>query len=175
MLIVIPLLPMLRCTMSYYSLLDCGRFPQAERKLFFLRSVQQHVGGRINQLRFQCLEARVDAGLERLARAERTLREVVDGFSSSNRAYDSALASLDLAAVLLAQRKAGEARDVVAAAYKMFMALKIQREALMAVLTLKTACEVQVATRELAEQIAKYVRRLENDPSAKLKGEAWEE
>jgi hypothetical protein len=85
---------------------------------------------------------------QRLARAERGLQEVSKGFSSCNRAYDSALASLDLSAVLLAQHKA--------------------------VLALKTACEVQVATRELAEKVASYVRRLENDPNARFEGEGWE-
>ena len=43
----------------------------------------------------------------------------------------------------------------------------------MAVLVLKTACEVQIATQELAERVASYVRRLENDPGAKFEGEAW--
>jgi tetratricopeptide (TPR) repeat protein len=155
-------------------LLDSGRFSHAERQLFRLRSMQQHVGGHINQLRLQCLKARVDAGLERLTSAEKDLREVVENFSSCNRAYDSALASLDLSAVLLAQRKASEAEDVVTAAYKIFIALKIEREALMAVLALKTACEIRMATRKLAEAVAKFVRRLENDPNAKFDEKAWE-
>ncbi|MEO6193782.1 MAG: hypothetical protein ABIS20_12290 [Thermoanaerobaculia bacterium] len=158
-----------------WILLDSGQLREAEKQRFRLRAVQQHAGGRINQLRLCWIEARIHTGHERFLDAEKAFREIQAGFLEVNRAYDSALASLDLTAVLLAQRKAREARDVVAAAYKMFLALKIQREAVMAVLTLKTACEVQVATRELAEQIAKYVRRLENDPSAKLGGKGWEE
>ncbi len=106
-------------------------------------------------------------------RAETIFREVREGFLEINRAYDSALVSLDLSAVLLAQHKAGEAKDVVAAAYKIFMALNIQREALMAVLALKTACQMGLATQAMAEDVAKYVRRLENDPNAKLEGKAW--
>ena len=152
-------------------LIDLGQFREAEIKLFQLRPQQNHAGGRINQLRFRWEEGRVDAGLERCDRAENTFREVREGFLEVNRAYDSALASLDLSAVLLAQGKAGEAKEVVTAAYKMFVALRIQREALMAVLALKTACEIQEATRELAESVAKYVRRLENDPSARFGGE----
>jgi tetratricopeptide (TPR) repeat protein len=157
-----------------WLLLDHGNLREAEKQLFRLRSMQQHSGGQINQLRLSWVEARVDIGHQRLARAERGLREVSEGFSSCNHAYDSALASLDLSAVLLAQHKAGEAKDVVAAAYKVFIALRIQREALMAVLALKTACEIQVATRELAEKVASYVRRLENDPNARFGGEGWE-
>jgi tetratricopeptide (TPR) repeat protein len=152
-------------------LIDLGQFREAEIKLFQLRPQQNHAGGRINQLRFRWEEGRIDAGLERCDRAETTFREVREGFLEVNRAYDSALASLDLSAVLLAQQKTGEAKDVVVAAYKMFIALKIQREAFMAVLVLKTACEIQVATRELAEKVASYVRRLENDPNARFEGE----
>jgi len=152
-------------------LIDLGRFEEAERKLFALRAWRSHAGGQINQLKFRWEEGRIDAGLERCERAETTFREVREGFLEVNRAYDSALASLDLSAVLLAQQKAGEAKDVITAAYKMFIALRIQREALMAVLALKTACEVQTATRELAEKVAKYVRRLENDPGARFEGE----
>jgi len=146
--------------------------PPGGQTVTVLRRVPENMGetagGRINQLRFRWEEGRIDAGLERCDRAETTFREVRGGFLEVNRAYDSALASLDLSAVLLAQRKTGEAKEVVAAAYKMFIALKIEREALIAVLGLKTACEMRVASRELAEKVASYVRRLENDPGAKF-------
>ena len=154
-------------------LLACRHYKEAEIQLFLLRPFQQHAGGSINRFRFQWLEGRIDAGMERHERAERIFWEIRNEFTETNRAYDSALVSLDLSAVLLAQHKAGEAKDVVAAAYKIFMALNIQREALMAVLALKTACQMGVATQTMAEEVAKYVRRLENDPNAKLDGKAW--
>jgi tetratricopeptide (TPR) repeat protein len=154
-------------------LIACGRCRDAEIQLFLVRALQQHAGGRINDLRFRWAQGRIDAALNRPDRAENIFREVQEGFLEVNRAYDSALASLDLSAVLLAQHKAGEARDVVTAAYKMFIALNIQREALMAVLALKTACEMRSATQVMAEEVAKYVRRLEHDPNAKLEGKAW--
>ena len=91
-------------------LVECRRFDEAEKRLFLLRPLQHHSGGRINQLRFRWEEGRIDAGLERTERAEGILREVAESFSEINRAYDSALASLDLAAVLLAQKKAREAK-----------------------------------------------------------------
>jgi tetratricopeptide (TPR) repeat protein len=158
-----------------WLLLDYGDFREAEKQLFRLRSMQQHAGGQINQLRLSWVEARVDVGHRRFARAERILREVSEGLSSCERAYDSALASLDLTAVLLAQKKALEAKEVVAAAYKVFVAIKIEREALMAVLALKTACEIRRATRAMAEEVARYVRRLEDDPNARFEGKAWDE
>lgn len=149
-------------------LVECRRFDEAEKRLFLLRPLQRYSGGRINRLRFRWEEGRIDAGLERTERAEGILREVAEGFSEINRAYDSALASLDLAAVLLAQRNAREATEVVTAAYSTFSGLRIEREGLVAVLMLRTACEMRVATRGLTEKIASYLRRLENDPHAEL-------
>ena len=153
-------------------LLACGQFRDAEKKLFQLRGLQ-YEAGRINKLQLRWVEGRLEGRFNRLDRAERAFCEVQTGFLEVNRAYDSALVSLDLSAVLLAQSKAGEAKDVVEAAYRIFMALNIVREALMAVLALKTACQMGVATQTMAEEVAKYVRRLENDPNAKLDGKAW--
>ncbi|MDX6484778.1 MAG: hypothetical protein QOE95_2551, partial [Gaiellaceae bacterium] len=155
-------------------LVDCGRFREAERELFLLRPMQRHAGGRINQLRFRWEEGRIDAGLGRSERAEKTFREISAGFLEVNRAYDSALASLDLAAVLLAQRKAREAEEVVNAASRTFVALRVEREALMAVIMLRETCEMRIATRAMVEEVARFLRRFENDPDARFEGKAWE-
>jgi tetratricopeptide (TPR) repeat protein len=151
---------------------DLGQFKDAEKQLFHLRARKSDSGGHINQLRFRWEQGRIENGLGRFKRAEESFRETQAGLLEVNRAYDSALASLDLSAVLLEQRKAREAEEVVTAAYKIFVALKIEREALMAVLALKTACEVRMASRKLAEEVAKFVRRLENDLNAKFDGKA---
>jgi tetratricopeptide (TPR) repeat protein len=155
-------------------LVDCGRFRDAERELFLLRPMQHHAGGRINQLRLRWEEARIDAGLGRSQRAEKALREISEGFLDVNRAFDSALASLDLAAVLLAQGKAGEATGVVDAACRIFVALRIEREALMAIVMLREACKTRMATRAMVEEVARFLRRFDNDPDARFEGKAWE-
>jgi tetratricopeptide (TPR) repeat protein len=153
---------------------DLGQFKDAEKQLFHLRARKSDAGGHINQLRFRWEQGRIEAGLGRFKRAEESFRETQAGLLEANRAYDSALASLDLSAVLLEQRKAREATKVVTAAYKIFIALKIEREALMAVLALKTACEMRMASRTMAEKVAKFVRRLESDPNAKFDGKTWD-
>ena len=155
-------------------LVDCGRFREAERELFLLRPTQHHAGGRINQLRFRWEEGRIDAGLGRSERAEKAFREISASFLEVNRAYDSALASLDLAAVLLAQRKAREAEEVVNAASRTFVALRVEREALMAVIMLRETFEMRIATQAMVEEVARFLRRFENDPDARFEGKAWE-
>jgi hypothetical protein len=149
-------------------LIDLGHFREAEKQLFLLRSLRHHAGGKVNELRFLFLEGRIDAGLGRSERAEKAFRTIREGALGLNRAYDSALASLDLAAVLLAQRKAREATKEVTAASKVFIALRVDREAFMTVIMLRTACEMQLATQTMVERVAKFLRRLENDPTARF-------
>jgi tetratricopeptide (TPR) repeat protein len=149
-------------------LVDLGDFREAEKQLFRLRPLQHHAGGRIPNLHLRWIGGRIDAGLGRSDRAENIFREVREASLELNRAYDSALASLDLAAVLLAQRKAREATKEVTAASKIFIALHVDREAFMTVIMLRTACEMQLATQTMVEQVAKFLRRFENDPSARF-------
>jgi len=151
-------------------LLDDQRYREAERQLFSLRPLLEHSGGSINELRFRWAEGRIDAGLDRLERAARTLSEVRDGFVAVERPYDAALTSLDLAGVLIAQGKSEAAMEVVSAAYVTFSALRIPREAAAAVLALQIACEVGAATKAKVEEIARFLRRLESDPNAELSG-----
>jgi tetratricopeptide (TPR) repeat protein len=156
-----------------WVLLDCDCFEESKRQLFLLRGVQEHTGGRINDLRLRWAEARIDAGLERFERAEKAFLEVREGFSAVNRAYDSALSSLDLAAVLLAQRKSDEAKEVAREAGKIFVALRIDREALGSIIVLRTSFELGIVTRAMVEEVARFLRRAENDPNAKFEANAW--
>ena len=151
-----------------WILLDLDRFREAERQLFLLRPLLDHCGGRINRLRFRWAEGRIDAGLDRLSRAEETLTEVRDGFVAVERSYDAALTSLDLAGVLIGLRKTDTALEVLSAAYVTFAALHIAREAAASVLAVKIACEVGAATRKRVEEVTKFLRRLENDPNAEV-------
>lgn len=151
-------------------LVDLREFDEARKQLFYLRPLQPHAGGRINELRLHWLEGRIDANSGKLSRAENVFQRVREDFSHLNRANDSALVSLDLAAVLLAQKKASEATEVVTAAYKVFAALGIQREALFTLSMLRTACEVRLATQELVDDVAKFMRRLQVDPNARYEG-----
>jgi tetratricopeptide (TPR) repeat protein len=153
-----------------WILVDCGRFHEAEKQLFLLRAYQVYSSGRITQIRVRWLEGRIDAGLKRFDRAERTLYGVREDFMKAHRAYDAALASLDLAAVLLAQRKSSETVELVTAAYKTFVGLRIERETLAALVLLRTLCEVGRATQAMAEAVASFFRRFDSDQTLKFQG-----
>jgi tetratricopeptide (TPR) repeat protein len=146
----------------------CRRYRDAELQLFQLRAMLPNPMGQITELRIRWLTGKIDAGQERLARAECTFREVHEKWIELGSGYNTGLISLDLAAVLLAQGKAKEATEIVASAYKIFAALKIQQEGVMTVLMLRLACEMRKATRDLAEKVTRYLMKIEHDPYAEL-------
>ncbi len=145
----------------------CKRYRDAELQLFQLRAILPPVG-QITELRLRWLTGRIDAGQDRFPRAESIFREVREKWIELGSGYNTGLISLDLAAVLLAQGKAREATEIVASAYKIFAALKIQQEGVMTVLMLRMACEMRKATRDLAEKVTRYLMRIEHDPHAAL-------
>jgi tetratricopeptide (TPR) repeat protein len=153
-------------------LCGCGRFREAEKQLFLLRPIQ-HDGGRVNQIKIRWIEAQIDAGLERFERAEKTFLEARDEMAALGRGYDAALISLNLASVLMAQRRVQSAAEVVAKAYEVFVALRIDREALASLVILKTAFEIGAATRAMVDEVAAYLLKVDTDAEVKFEGKAW--
>ena len=76
------------------------------------------------------IEGRIDAGLGNLCGAEAAFREVKRDYEEIGRPYLASISALDLSAVLLAQKRPDEAKEVAFAAAKVFHALGIEREAL---------------------------------------------
>lgn len=154
-------------------LIDLARFEEAKRFRFLNNGVLNQRTGRLNEARLRWLDGRIDAGLGNFARAESVFREVKEAFKEADRAYDAALISLDFSASLLAQGKVSEAHEIAVTADKTFRGLRIEREALAAMLLLKTAFEMGHATLDLIQEVAAFLRRLDNDPKAKFEPRAW--
>jgi Flp pilus assembly protein TadD len=100
-----------------------------------------------------------------------SLQALTADFKDAGRDYDFALASLDLAAVLLKRKETEEAREVIRQAVEVFRRLGIDREKLMAVLLLRHVSEQNASAaflrQTLAEVIA-FLRRSEHDPNARF-------
>jgi tetratricopeptide (TPR) repeat protein len=149
-------------------LVDCRRFWEAKKLLFVNRQRLIDGVGRVNLLRVAWEEGRIDAGLGNFDRSIDAFFQAKQGFSEVGRPFDSALVSLELAAVLMIQKRPGEAEELVVEAARVFSAMRIEREALMAVLMLKRSFEMREASAELVEEVAAFVRRSENDPNARF-------
>ncbi len=169
--------PGLACAAAHNLILflvDSGRYPEAKKlRLVHSRHLVQS-GGRINEIKFRALEGRIDLGLGRYERAESIFREVVKGFEDVGLPIMAGIESLDLTAALLAQGKTPEAEAVALAAVETFTRLEIQREAFQAVILLRNAFDVQRATQEMVEEVARFLQRIEIDPALRFEGWAWE-
>jgi tetratricopeptide (TPR) repeat protein len=146
---------------------DCGRFEEARRLLFLNRSLYKDAG-RLSRLKLEWLEARLDTGLGNLARAEAGFQKVRAEFEQAGLPYDSALATLDLAAVVLRSHGMEEANELVLGAAEAFIQLGLQRQALAAVLFLRESFDLQVATLVLLEEVTAFLRRAQHDRYARF-------
>jgi tetratricopeptide (TPR) repeat protein len=169
--------PELACAAAHNLILflvDDGQFLEA-KKLRLVHSVHLvNPQGRINEIKFRALEGRIDLGLGKYARAEAIFREVIGGFDEVGLPIVAGIERLDLTATLLAQGKAGEAKELALTTAGIFTSLEIQREAFQAVILLRNAFEMQNATREMVEEVASFLRRIELDPALRFEGRAWE-
>jgi tetratricopeptide (TPR) repeat protein len=145
-------------------LIDCHRYKEAKQfRLKFSRELSIPAG-RVNEIRFRHLEGRIDDGMGMHKRAESTFREVKLAFDAVGRKFDGALASLDLSAVLLTQGQSAEAKALLSKAVQTFLALKIEREAVFAVVLLRDAFDMEKGTVQLIKEVAAFLRRSEHDP-----------
>lgn len=142
-------------------LVDCGRFREARVELFHLYRLNPNPGGRVNHLKVRWLEGQIHAGLGDLDRAERVLRDVHLEFEAMELGYKAALAGLELGAVLLRQDRLDEACDEIIEAAKVFIALRIGREAGASVLLLKETCELKMADPVLLDHVIRLLHGLE--------------
>ncbi len=152
-------------------LVDCGRFRRARAMIWENRGRYEQHGGRIDRVKLRWLQGLIDAGMDNVTRAEEALVEARQGLDEAGLRYHSALSGLDLASILLRQRRGGEARDMVLEATGVFLELRIQREAMGAVLMLRQTFEAGVEAKVLLDQVILFLRRLEHDPT--LTFSAW--
>ena len=149
-------------------LIDCGRYQEAKELLSLNRRRLRDAGGRLNRFKVVWQEGRVAAGLGDPRRAEAALRRARRGLAQADLGYQAAIATLDLAAVLLRQGRTEEGELLVEEAAGTFVALRIEREALGALLMLRQAFAMRVATAALVEDVTLYLRRCEHDPAARF-------
>jgi tetratricopeptide (TPR) repeat protein len=169
--------PALACAAAHNLILflvDSDRIAEARKLRLVHARHLAHPGGRINQIKFRALEGRIDAGLGRYARAEAIFREVIEGLDEAGLPILAGIDRLNLAVVLLRQGKAKEAAGVVLAAAKVFIANRIRREALQAIILLRDSFQMGTGTLGMVLEVAAFLRRLEIDPTLRFEARAWD-
>ena len=150
-----------------WFLVDCGKVSEVNSLLHQVRDLYTIFGEHLLQLRVRWLEGRVAAGLDENQRAEQSFLQVRAGFLEAEQPYDSALVSLDLAAVWLRQGRTSDIVELVDEMVAVFRARNIQREAIAALLMLREALQKDQATSALLQTVSAGLRRLERSPVQK--------
>jgi tetratricopeptide (TPR) repeat protein len=149
-------------------LLSCGQVREAHKALFRHMGDLQSIDGRIYKLRLRWLQAQVSAGLGKWESAEEGLLYVKEGFEQEDMGFHAALASLELALVWMRQDRHEETEKIVLKACEVFIALRIQREALGSIMVLKEAFARHIGTIEILEERVDYLLRGNAFPSVRF-------
>jgi hypothetical protein len=116
--------------------------------------------------RISWLEGRIYAGLSDFPRAEAAFQQARDGFAERGQVYPAALVGLDLAALWVRQHRLKEVFDLAEEMVITFRALRIAREAVVALLILKRACVYGgFQIMGVIDMAADFLRDLERQPA----------
>lgn len=153
-----------------FCLVTCGRFREARSLVWQNLARYEEHGGQLDRIKLQGLRGLICAGLGELDRAEEYLVAARRGFEEAGVRYHAAIGGLDLAVVWLRQGRRKEARDLVLDCVRVFLELRIHREALAAVLVLQRAFEKGLEADALLDKARDFLRRIEQDPTLTFEG-----
>lgn len=141
------------------NLLALGQANEAERRLGEVQAMAKQLGNALDQLRLRWLEARIDAALDRRLEAIEKLRQVRADFQEQKIAYDTALVTLELSALLLEQGQTGEVKQLAEEMLDTFAKQEVPQEAEKALRIFCAAAVQESATVELVRRVLAEVER----------------
>lgn len=150
-----------------WILVDHGLFTEAGELLREKGALLEILAGKLDRAKLEWLEGRLMAGTGQPELAEVLLREAVATFSSLDSRGHAALASLDLAVVVMHRGDTEEAFQLANEAFLVFRRLKINDAQVEALLVLREALESRIVTAGFLQSIADFLRRAEHDPYAR--------
>lgn len=150
------------------DLISAGYAAEAQQRLEDLRGEYSRLGERVVTLRLRWLEAQVANELGEYERAELAYRDVIAGFEANEIPYESAIATLELATVYVAQGRTAEIRKIALELVPIFKALEIQPETTAALMLFRQAAEAETATLALIQHIAGFLKRAQHDPALRF-------
>jgi tetratricopeptide (TPR) repeat protein len=139
------------------TLTEAGHASEAEPLAVGVRELAKRLGNALDLVRHGWLDAKIAAGLGRLAEAEAGFERVRKEFLARGIAYNTALVSLELAVLLLEQGRTTEVQRIAAELLPMFEAQQVTREALA---TVKLFCDAARKERITAEMARAWMREL---------------
>ena len=150
------------------DLCKLGRAMEAEPKLREVRVLAERLGEALDLVRVVWLEGKVSANLGRPVEARMAFEQVRREFKTRGLAYDYALASLELAVLLLKQGDTHEVRKLAHEMLWIFGAQGVHREALAALRLFCEAAAQEAATADLVCRLLEYLFRAQYDPELRF-------
>jgi len=150
------------------NLCHLGRYAEAAPLVAEARELAVALRNDTDLVKVLWLEGRVHAGLGRRAEAIAALRQVREDFAARELAGDAALATLNLAVVLLEEGRTGEVRALAGKTVPIFGSLGLGEEALAALSVFWRAAEQETATAELGRRLLAFLERARYDPDLRF-------
>lgn len=148
-----------------FVLTELGRFMEAQDLYRKARPLYRDFPDAWTQNRRKWVRGKIARGLGQLGTAEALFRAARDGFVAEGVPYDTALISLELAALYAGQGRAAELRRLAGEMMPIFASRQIHREALAALAFFRQAAEAEHAGLEVITRVAAYLRRAQYDPA----------
>ena len=149
-----------------------GRHLEAEPMLPGVRAMVERLGTEIDLVRFRWLEGKVAAGRGRVDEAEAAFRHVRGQFVERGIAYDTALATMELAALYAGDGRGAEVKLLARQSAAIFADQGVPLEARRALRLFRQAAEKELLTAELARSLVHYLYRAQHDPRLRFEGKA---
>ena len=144
------------------------RAAEAQQRLGEVRSIVERLNRELDLTRVLWLEGLAAAGVGQSAEAEAKLQQVRSVMAQREIAFDYALATLDLAIVLLAENRTAQVRAFATDLLWIFRSQQISENALAALRLFAAAARQETATVGLARRIRRFLYRVQHDPELKL-------
>jgi transcriptional regulator with XRE-family HTH domain len=146
------------------NLLELARFGEAEVLISEVRELAIGLSNELDLVRTLWLQARVEVGLGRQNQATASLEQVKRYFTSHQIAFDTALASLELAVLYLEEGHTAEVKRLAEEMLWIFRVQGVHQEALAALRLFCEAARKEEVTVKMAQQVLDYLVRSRHNP-----------
>jgi len=150
------------------DLAESRQFMEAQKLLARARPLYRQFPEPWVQNRRRWVEGKIARGLGQEQDAEALFLRARDGFLAEDAAYDTALVSLDLAALFAKQGRVKEVKRTAEEMMPIFSSRQIHREALAALIFWKQAVDAERAGTELVSGVAAFLKRARHDPDLRF-------
>jgi tetratricopeptide (TPR) repeat protein len=150
------------------NLTHLERPEEAERLLPEVRTLARTLNKESDRFRLRWLEGKVAAGSGRPDEAIPALEQVRHWFAAKDNSYDTALVTLELAALYLQAGHTAKVKELVREMAPIFEKQKVHREALAALTLFRDAALQETATAALAQRLVRYLTEARHDPERRF-------